>query len=500
MKKITSVLGAALLGLTLAAGFGADEPAGKPSAGRKDAISPPLGAATLKQGPIGVGAILSLHPDNPHYLLWRGKPTVLVTSGEHYGAVMNTPFDYVAYLDQLQSVGLNLTRIFSGVYCEARGDFDIKDNPLAPGRGQLLCPFARSQTPGYANGGNKFDLTQWDEAYFARLKDVVSQAGRRGIVVEYSFFCPYYAASQWDLSPFNSRNNVNGADLPPIERESGLTHPKLLAVQQALVRKVVAELKEADNLYYEICNEAYGVPFQWQEKIAQTIVEAEKKFSRRHLIAQNTSPVYDAVHPAVSIFNFHPGAVNVSVGANYGLNKLTGLDETSPLGKPLGAAMTPFGYRRWGWTLLLDGGAIYNNLDYSFTVEHPAGAHQQWDEQPGGQMAAMRQQLRILKDFVEGFDFIHLKPDATLVKGGVPAGGAVHVLAQSGEAYALYLHGGKQATLMLAVPAGRYRAEWVNPLDANVDKSEDVKHEGGVLALSSPEYQEDVALRLKSVK
>ena len=36
---------------------------------------------------------LALHPDNPHYFLYRGKPAVLVTSGEHYGAVLNRDFD-----------------------------------------------------------------------------------------------------------------------------------------------------------------------------------------------------------------------------------------------------------------------------------------------------------------------------------------------------------------------------------------------------------------------
>jgi hypothetical protein len=86
MKKTASVLGGALLGLTIATGFGADEPAGKPYSGRKEVILPPLGAASQRQIPSGVGTILSLHPDNPHYLLWCGKPTVLVTSGEHYGA------------------------------------------------------------------------------------------------------------------------------------------------------------------------------------------------------------------------------------------------------------------------------------------------------------------------------------------------------------------------------------------------------------------------------
>ena len=235
---------------------------------------------------------IRLHPDNPHYLLWRGKPTVLVTSSEHYGAVMNGAFDYIAYLDELQSVGLNLTRIFSGVYCESQGDLDIKDNTLAPGHGKLLCPFARSHTPGYANGGNKFDLTRWDEAYFTRLKGFVDQAGKRGIVVEFSFLCPYYGESQWSLSPFNVKNNVNGADMPQIDLKNSLTHPRLFEVQQALVRKVVTELKDADNLYYEICNEAYGaygVPVSWQKKIANTIVEAEKDVSCKHLIAKIAS-------------------------------------------------------------------------------------------------------------------------------------------------------------------------------------------------------------------
>ena len=37
-----------------------------------------------------VGAPLALHPANPRYFLFRGKPAVLVTSGEHYGAVLNT--------------------------------------------------------------------------------------------------------------------------------------------------------------------------------------------------------------------------------------------------------------------------------------------------------------------------------------------------------------------------------------------------------------------------
>ncbi len=34
-------------------------------------------------------APIALHPDNPHYFIWRGEPTILITSGEHYGALLN---------------------------------------------------------------------------------------------------------------------------------------------------------------------------------------------------------------------------------------------------------------------------------------------------------------------------------------------------------------------------------------------------------------------------
>ena len=75
---------------------------------------------------------LALHPDNPHYFLFRGRPTVLITSGEHYGAVLNRDFDYARYLDELQAHGLNQTRLFSGAYVEPQGAFSIANNTLAP--------------------------------------------------------------------------------------------------------------------------------------------------------------------------------------------------------------------------------------------------------------------------------------------------------------------------------------------------------------------------------
>jgi hypothetical protein len=213
--------------------------------------------ASIVSAPPKPTAPVSLHPKNGHYLLFRGKPTILITSGEHYGAVMNLDFDYVKYLDTLHADGLSLTRLFSGAYVENSKAFNIKDNTLAPLSGRYICPWARSETPGYANGGAKFDLTKWDDAYFLRLKDFCSQAGKRGIVVEVVLFCPFYDEGLWHISPMKAGNNINGVGNHTGAEAYTLKHPEITAVQDALVKKITAELAGFDNIYYEICNEPY---------------------------------------------------------------------------------------------------------------------------------------------------------------------------------------------------------------------------------------------------
>jgi hypothetical protein len=152
---------------------------------------------------------LKLHPDNSHYLWFRGKPTVLITSGEHYGAVLNAEFDYGPYLDTLASHTFNLTRTFAGTYREVPGSFKIVNNTLAPNPGKYVCPWARSDTPGAADGGNKYDLNRWDPAYFARLRDFFAAAGKHGIVVELVLFCTFYDDALWTINPMHAANNVN---------------------------------------------------------------------------------------------------------------------------------------------------------------------------------------------------------------------------------------------------------------------------------------------------
>jgi hypothetical protein len=151
-----------------------------------------------------------------------------------------------------------------------------------------MGPWARSDLPGAADGGHKHDLTRWNEAYFARLRDFVVQASRRGIVVEINLFCPFYEEAMWALSPFKAANNVNG--LGRVSRSDVFTLDKnggLLAVQERMVRKFVQELRDADNIYYEICNEPYvrKIPPEWERHIADVITDAQKDHSAKKLIS-----------------------------------------------------------------------------------------------------------------------------------------------------------------------------------------------------------------------
>jgi len=436
---------------------------------------------------------IQLHPGNPHYFLWRDKPTVLITSGEHYGAVLNRDFDYVTYLDTLAAYGFNLTRTFSGVYCERSGASNIRNNTLAPAPGRLICPWARSDVPGYAGGGNKFDLGRWDDAYLERLRRFLGAASDRGVVVELVLFCPFYGDKMWALSPMNAANNVNGIGALSRDRVYTLQDDALTTVQEAMARKLVETVSQFDNVYLEICNEPYAgvVTPEWQARIAEVIVQAEAHLSHRHLIAQNIANgqlKVEQPNPHVSILNFHYARPPETVTLNYDLDRVIADDETGSSGSK------PDAYRIEGWDFLMAGGGVYDNLDFSFTVGHEDGTADV--DAPGGGGRVLHEQLAILAAFFNELDYVRMRPDNAVI-GGAPRGTTARALVEKGRVYAVYVNGGSRAKLALALPGGAYRAEWVNTKTGDVDKAEEFQHAGGTRVLVSPKYVDDVALRVR---
>jgi hypothetical protein len=445
---------------------------------------------------------ISLHPQNHHYFLFREKPVVLIGSTEHYGAVMNLDFDYVKYLDELSTCGLNITRTFSGVYVEPGGAFGILKNTMAPGPERYITPWARSSEPGYSNGGNKFDLNQWDEAYFTRLKDFITEAGKRNIVVELDLFSCIYDTVQWKLSPLYYNNNINNMQIIREWKEVlSLKHPELLDVQVKMAKKIVTELKDFDNLYYEICNEPYfGDTLalrEWEVHMTGVVADAEKDFANKHLISNNVQNFKKLVQEPkqhVSIYNFHYAEPPVTVPLNYHLNLPLGDNETGFRG------IEGTIYRIEAWRFLLAGGALFNHLDYSFTTENEDGSYVVQKGEPGGGSRELREQFRILAGFMRSLNFINMKPIGDdVVKPGID-GTSVEGLVEDGKVWAFYLSVkdtvATSSILEVNLPAGSYNLTWTDTKTGSETPESHNGHNGGWLQIKSPEYLRDIALKI----
>lgn len=444
---------------------------------------------------------LRLDSGNPHYYSFHGHPTVLITSGEHYGAVLNLDFNYRRYLDTLRADGLNLTRVFSGSYREVPGNFSIASNTLAPAPGRFIAPWLQRD--------GKFDLEQWDPKYFERLKDFVAQANSRGVIVELVLFCPLYEDSMWKVSPMNAANNVNGVGSVPKGDVLALKDPRLTEVQDAMVRKIVTELNNFDNLYYEICNEPYfgGVTLEWQHHIAQTIAQTESALKKKHLIEQNWANGSKAItnpDPLVSAFNFHYSRPPNSVAMNSALRLPIGNNETGFDGS---ADAT---YRIQGWDFLLAGGALYNNLDYSFIAGREDGTFMPPESTPGGGSPALRRQLGYLHRFFDEIPFTRMTPIAA-ADLHAPEGASLRGLEEAGKVYALYVQHARivpnakpkyqtetpvaSRSLGIQLPAGAWTVTWRDTKTGKDAKKETVQASpDGLTQLVSPPYSEDIAV------
>ena len=210
------------------------------------------------QAPVQDDNPIGLDTDNPHYFHYRGKPLFLITSDQHYGAVVNLDFDYTVFLDTLAAYGMNFTRIYPGGYIERDGEY-MPDNNLGARNGRHILPWARTTVSGAHEvlGGYKLDLDQWNEAYFVRLKDFIAKARERDIIVDIAFFNGMYP-DRWEFQPMYHENNIQGVGNCLFNEVQTLTDTTLAARHEAYVRKITKEVNEFDNVILDICDE----PFQ----------------------------------------------------------------------------------------------------------------------------------------------------------------------------------------------------------------------------------------------
>jgi hypothetical protein len=500
-----------------------------------------------------------LHPGNSRCFVYEGKPLVLITATEHYGAVLNGEFDYVAYLDELARNGLNLSRTFT-FYRESEGWSGglAYSNTLAPRPGHEVLPFKRTG-PGEANdGGLKFDLTEWDSAYLERFRDFLREAERRDIIVEVVLFCNTYDVRRWERLPCHPDNNVNGVGggiTEHLQYMEGLD-PTVMEFQKAFTRRIVQELNEFDNIYYEICNETSSRGrgedvsariVDWHLTLCGVIRETEEALPKKHLIAVNahdTLAAYtedgreyieagDAEYfgdARVDIVNYHyisrrePGR---GTAVYYpGMPKEGHVGNIRAFMRARGDAGKPMVFdenwsgvvrksptnwdrnRMEAWEMILAGGAGFDHLDWSFTPADATGSGKT-PINDGRRLdgRALRKQFGALAALWRECGPAEMAPDDELVVS-VPehclgfasslSDGRLHVVyVADGRGYEDGFGEAVEGDLVLRLAEGDYRVRMLNPVTGEWGEGDAIKTGGEETRIELPEFRQDWVVVLR---
>jgi hypothetical protein len=475
-----------------------------------------------------------INPENPKYLLFRGKPLALISASEHYGSVINRPFDFDRYLDDAQKHKMTVTRTFL-LYRELQSARN-PSSPCKPESPDYIAPYPRTG-PGKAMDGEPiYDLDKWNPEYFDRLHRFLDAASRRGIVVELTIFSNTYADHIWALNPLRAANNLQHVGAVEWEDYISLKDPELVKRQEAFARKIIQETSGFDNVYYEICNEpGGGVPGHatsadvdaWQTEIAHVLRDEMQRLNRPHLLsgqqafnygAQNRFPM-DATFASTSfdIANDHPlpntqfGGQTFDMGdfmskqlrlagvqgfcrATYSQRKPVALDEDNAASMYRDLTGWTI-HRKRAWTALLSG-CHYDYIDFSITIGSEAGT--------AASRAAIRSWMQHLSEFMDSFDFVHSAPAPDWIVAQ-PQHLLVSALSASGRDFVAYIADDREVgdptagesisgEVTIALPPGSFDVWLYSPVAGEYSPA--MRFNGGAKTqLTLPPFKEDIVLR-----
>lgn len=266
-----------------------------------------IGAAPMdcKQYTGGSVTPIGVWGNSPRYLAYAGQVRLLVGASAdaacHFLPTATNPMvdqcnagpspthSYVPVLTGLKNAGLNKIRLWVALGYERD-----RDN----------VPFLWNAQGGY------WRLDQKNQAYFDRLRAVVSKAKELGMFVEVTFFAPFegggFSRSPWSYAA----NLARAADGTRLGFTSpyyfvihdtrtgveGVRNERMRQYQQNVIRWTIDELWCYDNVFWEIANEPeerHVYPLNvadWQRSMIATVLEHDSPsqhpaLTRRHLIA-----------------------------------------------------------------------------------------------------------------------------------------------------------------------------------------------------------------------
>jgi hypothetical protein len=241
---------------------------------------------------------LRVHPENPRYFTDGSGRAIYLTGSHTWAGLVDLgpsdpppAFDFAGYLDWLARYRHNFIRLWTWEL----SSWDTRANPAGhrtknPVHTSAPHPWARSGPENALDGKPQFDLDKPNPEYFKRLRNHVVEAGRRGIYVGVMLFEGWGIRESdraFEGHPFHPRNNVNGingdvdGDGKAIEIHT-LANPKVTAVQEAYVRRVVDAINDLDNVLYEIANEADPSSTEWQYHMIGFVKRYQKSKPKQH--------------------------------------------------------------------------------------------------------------------------------------------------------------------------------------------------------------------------
>jgi len=425
---------------------------------RTDAMSPSAAAPVLR-----------IHPQYLHYFQTPDGKALLLVGDYSWGTFSDVDFDYKAQFDALKANSLNFARVWLWWGCE---QFPAPDNKWH------IEPFLRPG-PGLAqDGGPKYDLSQFNPAFFERLRNLCLAARQRGLFLHLITMDAWMLKHPhlWKLHAFHRNNNLNGVDGDPQNTGKGtdgklgfcsLGNPMVMDFQKAYLRKLVDTVNEFDNILIEIANENYySAP--WEQNLCEFIRQYERSKPRRHILMP-----LDLLNHSSVVQKWDPKIIH------------TALLEKRRLCQPL-IFDTDWiinnnddEVRKAMWTAVLSGGH-FNYMDDS--LEFRA-------EPMSDRRAVLHRQIGHLAAFVKELRLWEMQPDDTLVRSG-----DAFAMASAKELVA-YLPEGGTVKLDLTRLQGPLSAHWFNPREgifAEPLRADDIRS----AAFNSP-GTEDWALHLK---
>ncbi|MCH5376215.1 MAG: DUF6298 domain-containing protein [Planctomycetes bacterium] len=238
---------------------------------------------------------LRVHPGNPRYFTDGSGRAILLTGSHTWNNLVDmgptdppAAFDYDAYLDWMVKRHHNFFRLWTWELLS----WDTRGNREEQALKHYVTPQPWKRTgPGKAlDGKPKFDLAQFDDEYFSRLRDRVRAAQDRGLYPAVMLFEGWglqFSPDAWKNHPFHPDNNINGVngdldgDGMGLEIHEGRS-PRITELQQAYVRKMIETVNPFDNVLYEISNENHPPSTEWQYAMIRFIKEFEKGRPKQH--------------------------------------------------------------------------------------------------------------------------------------------------------------------------------------------------------------------------